>query len=82
MYNLKALQNKNCGKIYSKNFTGTTSDRSQFNIVLSHLSNGDTLVITKLDRFIRDMRKEIEVIEHLFKKDGRVLNAVILENTI
>ncbi|PQZ59807.1 hypothetical protein CQZ94_02810 [Bacillus sp. MYb209] len=68
--------------MYSKNFTGTTSDRSQFNIVLSHLSKVDTLVITKLDRFIRDMRNGIEVIEHLFKKDGRVLNAVILENTI
>lgn len=47
---LKALENECCDKIYSEKFTGTKADRPKFKEVLSLLKEGDTLVVTKLDR--------------------------------
>lgn len=47
---LQALENENCDNIYSEKFTGTKADRPQLQEVLSLLKEGDTLVVTKLDR--------------------------------
>ena len=51
---LTALENEGCDKIYSEKFTGTKSDRPQLQEVLSILKEGDTLVVTKLDRLARN----------------------------
>lgn len=51
--------------------------------LLSQLKEGDTLVITKLDRFARSAKDAIEVIEKLFDNGVRVhiLNIGIVEDT-
>ena len=51
--------------------------------MLSQLNEGDTLVVTKLDRLARNTREGIEVIEKLFAKNVKVhvLNVGLLENT-
>ena len=41
--------------IYQEKFTGTTTQRPQFNLLLKTIDPGDTLIITKLDRFARNM---------------------------
>ncbi len=80
---IKALENEGCEKIYSEKFTGTKADRPQFKELLSILKAGDTLVITKLDRFARSTGDAIETIKELFKRGVRVhvLNMGIVEDT-
>ncbi|MBF7145190.1 recombinase family protein [Bacillus toyonensis] len=80
---LKALENEGCDNIYSEKFTGTKSDRPQLQEVLSLLKEGDTLVVTKLDRLARNTVEGIEIVKGLFSKGVRVhvLNVGLLEDT-
>jgi len=80
---LKALENEGCDKIYPEKFTGTKADRPKFKELLSLLEEGDTLVITKLDRFARSTGDAIETIKGLFEKGVKVhvLNMGLVENT-
>src|SRR5699024_12193545 len=69
--------------IYTEKFTGTKMNRKEFNKLLGVLEEGDTLVVTKLDRYARSVRGGIEVIRQLFDKGVRVhvLNMGVIENT-
>ncbi|MCU4815294.1 recombinase family protein [Bacillus cereus] len=80
---LTALENEGCDNIYSEKFTGTKSDRPQLKEVLSILKEGDTLVVTKLDRLARNTVDGIEIVKGLFSKGVRVhvLNVGLLEDT-
>lgn len=80
---LQALKAEGCKVIYREKFTGTKTDRPEFQKLLAELKTGDTLVITKLDRFARSTKEAIEVIRDLFEKGVRVhiLNMGIVENT-
>lgn len=80
---LTALENEGCDNIYSEKFTGTKSDRPQLQEVLSTLKEGDTLVVTKLDRLARNTVEGIEIVKGLFSKGVRVhvLNVGLLEDT-
>ncbi|BCC45902.1 recombinase family protein [Bacillus cereus] len=80
---LTALENEGCDNIYSEKFTGTKSDRPQLKEVLSILKEGDTLVVTKLDRLARNTVEGIEIVKGLFSKGVRVhvLNVGLLEDT-
>lgn len=48
---IASLEKEECHKIYAEYFTGTITDRPEFNKFLEILREGDTLVVTKLDRF-------------------------------
>ncbi|MDN6295991.1 MAG: recombinase family protein, partial [Alkalibacterium sp.] len=50
---LRLLKEEHCDKIYSEKITGTKSDRPEFKKLLETIQSGDTLVVTKLDRFAR-----------------------------
>ncbi|MDP4084751.1 MAG: recombinase family protein [Bacillota bacterium] len=80
---IQALENEGCDKIYSEKFTGTKTNREQFKKVLSLLKRGDTLVITKLDRFARSTADGINTIKELFEKGVKVhvLNMGLVEDT-
>lgn len=80
---LQALQKENCDVIYSEKFTGTNTDRPKLNEVLEILEEGDTLVVTKLDRLARKTTEGITIVEDLFSKGVKVhvLNVGLLENT-
>lgn len=80
---IQALQQEGCEEILTEKFTGATTERPIFNNLLSQLKEGDTLVVTKLDRLARNTREGIEVIEKLFAKNVKVhvLNVGLLENT-
>lgn len=69
--------------IYSEKFTGTKTDRPEFNKVLRQLSKGDELVVTKLDRLARNSREALEIIEPLLDKgiEINVLNVGKLDNS-
>ncbi|NYV68894.1 recombinase family protein, partial [Bacillus sp. Gen3] len=80
---IKTLEKEGCQKIYSEKFTGTKADRPKFKELLSILATGDTLVITKLDRFARSTSDAIQTIKELFNKGVKVhvLNMGIVEDT-
>lgn len=77
------LKNENCTEIYSEKFTGTKADRPQFQMLLSQLKEGDTLVVTKLDRFARSTSEALTVVKDLFEKGIKVhvLNMGLIENS-
>lgn len=80
---IRSLQEEGCEVIYSEKFTGTKMDRPEFQRLLSIIEEGDTLVVTKLDRFARSTGEAINTIKGLFEKNVRlyVLNLGVVENT-
>ncbi|MEH7085142.1 recombinase family protein [Neobacillus drentensis] len=80
---LNILENEGCQFIYREKFTGTKTERPEFQKCLKDLQEGDTLVVTKLDRLARNTAEGIVVVESLFKKNVRVhvLNVGLLEDT-
>lgn len=80
---IQALNREGCEVIYKDKFTGTKKDRPEFNKLLDKLQTGDTLVVTKLDRFARSTRDGIETIQELFKRGVKVhvLNMGLVEDT-
>ena len=77
------LHKYNTAEIFSESYTGTKTDRPIFNKIINELNEGDTLVVTKLDRLARNTVEGIQVIESLFNKSVsvHVLNVGLLENT-
>lgn len=80
---LQELKKENCDEIFTEKISGTKKDRPEFKKLLSKISTGDTLVVTKVDRFARNTRNALEIIQDLFNKGVRVhiLNMGIIENT-
>ncbi|MGN4127122.1 recombinase family protein [Lysinibacillus sphaericus] len=80
---IQSLESEGCTHIYKEKFTGTKTDRPVFNEVMALLAEGDTLVVTKLDRLARNTKEGIDVVEALFECGVRVhvLNVGLLENT-
>ncbi|UDM75569.1 recombinase family protein [Vagococcus fluvialis] len=80
---LRQLEEEHCDKIFFEKITGTKSDRPEFQKLLQSIQTGDTLVVTKLDRFARSTQDALNIIKFLFEKGVRinVLNLGIIENT-
>lgn len=80
---LQKLEMEGCEVIYSEKFTGTRAERPQFTEMLGKLQPGDTLVVTKLDRFARTASKGTELIRGLLQQGIKVhvLNMGLIEDT-
>ncbi len=80
---IEILSKYSNAEIYMESYTGTKTDRPVFTKVIEKLKEGDTLVVTKLDRLARNTVEGIQVIEKLFDKgvSVHVLNVGLLENT-
>lgn len=79
----KALREAGATEIFTDAFTGTKTDRPEFDRLLKKLESGDTLVVTKLDRFARSMSQGSELVGKLIKDGVRVyiLNIGVMDNT-
>jgi len=79
----KALQESGCSVIYKDSYTGTKASRPEFDKLLDTLNEGDTLVVSKLDRFARSTIHGATLVQQLLDKGIRVniLNMGILDNT-
>ncbi|MFT8759512.1 MAG: recombinase family protein [Oenococcus oeni] len=77
------LKSKGAEKVYSEKFTGTKVDRPIFDQVLAELKSGDTLMVTKLDRFARNTLEAQQVIRDLFNRRVSVyiLNMGVIEDS-
>lgn len=84
--NVQIAQLKAAGAevIYSEKYTGTKKDRPEFTKLLSELKSGDTLVVTKLDRFARSTIDAITTVKELFARGVKinVLNMGMIEDTV
>lgn len=78
-----ALKEAGAVEIYCDSFTGTKKHRPQFDKLMTKLKDGDTLVVTKLDRMARSTINGIEIVETLIERGVRIniLNMGILDNT-
>lgn len=80
---VKQLVGEGCEEIIQEQFTGATTNRPLFDELINKLQDGDKLVVTKLDRFARNVTEGIKVVKGLFAKGVKVhvLNVGLLENT-
>lgn len=80
---INILKEEKCDVIYAEKFTGTKKNRPEFKRLLQDIEPGDTLVVTKMDRFARSTKDALETIEELFENGIRthVLNMGIIEDT-
>ncbi len=69
---IEQLKNAGAEEIFQEKFTGTTNSRPAFINLLNTLESGDTLIITKLDRFARNTREALATIQELFDKDIKI----------
>lgn len=79
----EALFAAGCVKVVTEAFTGTKMERPKFTELIESLEPGDTLVVTKLDRFARTASAGVEVIKDLMAKgiSVHVLNMGLVEDT-
>ncbi|MCM3239605.1 recombinase family protein [Heyndrickxia oleronia] len=80
---LQQLEKENCDQIFSEKYTGKNKKREVFQKLINLLQEGDTLVVTKLDRFARSTQDALEIIKDFFNRNIKVhvLNMGIIENT-
>ena len=78
------LQAYACQKIVTEAFTGKSMERTAFSMLFQELQEGDTLVVTKLDRFARTAIDVVSAVRELFNRGVRVhiLNIGLVENTL
>ena len=79
----KQLKAAGAEKIYTDAFTGTSSDRPEFTKLINELNTGDTLIVTKLDRFARSLAQGSELITGLINRGIKinVLNIGTMDNS-
>ena len=80
---IETLRENGAIEIYSDSFTGTKTDRPEFNKLLEVLKPGDTLMVTKLDRFARSITQGSELVNELIQRGIKVniLNIGMMDNT-
>lgn len=79
----RLLKEAGADVVYSEAFTGTKADRPRLSELLGKLQEGDTLIITKLDRFARTASQGMEMIQALLDRGVavHVLNMGLMDNT-
>ena len=77
------LEEAGCDEIVLEAYTGTKVDRPKFNEVIESLEPGDTLVVTKLDRFARSASEGSALVKELLARgvNVHILNMGLIENT-
>lgn len=76
------IERYSSAEIVEESYSGA-KERKIFNEVLSSLDKGDTLVVTKLDRFCRSTKEGLEYIDMLMNKGVKIhiLNMGLIEDT-
>lgn len=80
---VKALKEAGASEIYKEAFTGTTTERPEFDKLIAKLSKGDTLVVTKLDRVARSASEGSKMVQSFLDRgvSVNVLNMGKMDDT-
>ena len=77
---LEALNKAGCRKVFSEKVSGTTKQgREQLALCLDYVRDGDTLVITRIDRLARSMR-DLQNVAYDLKERG--VNLIVTEQNV
>ena len=76
---LQKLNDCKCERIYKEKRSGRTAERPEFKACMNYLREGDTLVITKLDRLARSVAHLSQIAKE-FEKEG--INLIVLDQSI
>jgi len=63
-----ALHAAGCAKVYAEKVSGVVTDRKALGKALAVLKEGDTLIVTRLDRLARSTRDLLNVLDAIAKK--------------
>lgn len=79
----KLLRESGATEIYVDTFTGTKTERPEFDKLIKKMQSGDMLIVTKLDRFARSMSQGSELVSRLIDRGIKVfiLNIGMMDNT-
>lgn len=79
----QALKAQGCEVIFSEAYTGKKIDRPEFTRLLAVLKPGDTIIVTKLDRFARTATEGAQKVQELLSKgvSVNILNMGKADNT-
>ena len=70
---LQLTKLSDCGRIFSEKISGrTVANREQLALVLDYVRDGDTLVVTKLDRLARSTRELLNILNKLDQKQVKL----------
>lgn len=75
---LEKLNKQGCQRIYQEKESGLTASRPQLIDCLNYIREGDTLIVTKLDRLARSTLDLCTIAQHL--KDKKVALKVLDQN--
>lgn len=80
---IKQLEDAGCTTIFQEKFSGTKIERPEFQKLLGTLQPGDTLIVTKIDRFARSTIDAIQTVKMLLDRNiaVHILNMGLMENT-
>lgn len=69
--------------VVAETYSGYKDERPLFDELIGKLRKGDTLVVTKLDRFSRNLEKGVRTLKELSKRGVRldILNMGVFDNT-
>lgn len=77
---LEALGKAGCTRLFSEKVSGTTKKgREQLALCLDYVREGDTLVVTRIDRLARSMR-DLQNVAHDLKERG--INLIVTEQNV
>jgi DNA invertase Pin-like site-specific DNA recombinase len=63
-----ALHAAGCAKVYAETASGAKTDRAELRKVLKRLGEGDTLIVTRLDRLARSTRDLLNTLHEITRK--------------
>ena len=77
------LKEAGAQEVIKEGYTGTKVNRPLFSKLIEGLESGDTLIVAKLDRFARNTREGLEVIQQLIDKNVtfKILNMGTFDNS-
>ena len=73
-YQLRALQQRGCEKVFEDQCSGKAPSRPQLNAALDFLRPGDTLVVWKFDRLARSLRNLIDLAVEIDRRDCQLVS--------
>lgn len=79
----KQLRDAGATEIFSDAYTGTKTERPEFSKLLQEINSGDTIVVTKIDRFARSASQGCEIVDELLERGVKVniLNMGLMDDT-
>ena len=79
----EALKAAGASEIFTDAYTGKTMHRPEFDRLMKQIQPGDTIIVTKLDRFARSAGQAADLISDLIDRGitVNVLNVGVMDNT-